>query len=43
MKCYMGPLAGFHEHSNQPLGSIKDKEFSDWLSDCWLLKKDSSA
>jgi hypothetical protein len=30
------------EHGNEPSGSIKCGEFLDWLSDCWLLKKDSA-
>jgi len=26
------------EHGNEPLGSIKEGEFLDWLSDCQLVK-----
>jgi hypothetical protein len=29
-----------HEHGNKPLGSIKGREFLDWLSNCWLPKQD---
>jgi hypothetical protein len=37
-----GPVADCCERGNEPLGSIKDGEFLDWLSDCLLLKKDSA-
>jgi hypothetical protein len=30
------------EHGNEYLGSIKIWEFLEWLSDCWLLEKDSA-
>jgi len=29
-----GPLVGSCEHGNEPLGSMKVKEFLDQLSDC---------
>jgi hypothetical protein len=35
-------LEGTSEHSNEPSGSIKGREFLDWLSDFQLLKKDSA-
>jgi hypothetical protein len=28
------PVAGFCVHGNELSGSMKDKEFLDWLSDC---------
>jgi hypothetical protein len=34
-------MVGPCEHSNEPLGSIKDGEFLGQLSDYQLLKKDS--
>jgi hypothetical protein len=34
-------MAGFCEHDNEPLASIKDGECIDKLSDYQLLKKDS--
>jgi hypothetical protein len=37
-----GPVAGSCEHGNQLSGSIKFWEFLEWLTDCWLLKKDSA-
>jgi hypothetical protein len=36
-----GRKGGSCEHGNEPLGSIKGGEFLDWLSDYYLLKKDS--
>jgi hypothetical protein len=36
-------VAGSCEHGKEPLGSIKDGEFFDSLSNCQLLKKDSAA
>jgi hypothetical protein len=30
------------EHGNETLGSIKHREFLDFLSDCHLLKRDCS-
>jgi hypothetical protein len=30
------------EHGNEPSGSMKGREFLDYLSDCYLLKKDSA-
>jgi hypothetical protein len=35
-------VAGFCEDSNELLGSIKHEEFLGWLSNCYLLKKDSA-
>jgi len=35
-------VAGCHEHGNEPSASIKGRKFHDQLSDCQLLKKDSS-
>jgi len=35
-------VVGSCELGNKPLVSIKDKEFLDWLSDCQLLKKDTT-
>jgi hypothetical protein len=35
------PVAGSCEHGNEPSASIKGGKFPDWLSDCYLLKKDS--
>jgi hypothetical protein len=29
------------EHGNEPSGYIKGEEFFDWLSDYWLLMKNS--
>jgi hypothetical protein len=29
------------ENNNEPLGSIKDKKFIDFVRDCLLFKKDS--
>jgi hypothetical protein len=37
----IGPRAGPCEHGNELSGSIKSTEF-DWLSDYWLLEKDSA-
>jgi hypothetical protein len=37
-----GLMAGFCENGNEPSGSIKGREFLDYLSDCQLLKKDSA-
>jgi hypothetical protein len=31
-------VAGSCERSNEPLGSIKGREFLDYSSDYWLLK-----
>jgi hypothetical protein len=28
-----GPMVGSFEHSNEPSGSIKGREFPDWLND----------
>jgi hypothetical protein len=38
-----GPVAGPCENGNESSGSIKGGEFLDYLSDSWLLKKDSAA
>jgi hypothetical protein len=35
-----GPVVGSCEQNNEPLGSIKGREFLDYLSDYWLLEKD---
>jgi hypothetical protein len=35
-----GPVASSCEHSNEPLFSIKNREFLDYLSNCCHLKKD---
>jgi hypothetical protein len=32
------PLVGSYFHSNEPLGSIKDRNFFYQLNECWLLK-----
>jgi hypothetical protein len=37
------PVEGGYEHGNELLGSITGGKFLDWLSDYWLLKKDSAA
>jgi hypothetical protein len=37
-----GRVAGCCEHGNEPSGSVKGGVFLDYLSDCWLLKKDSA-
>jgi hypothetical protein len=29
-------VAGSCEHNNKPLGSIKGREFLDWLSNCYI-------
>jgi len=42
MKCYTRSWARSCEHDNEPSGSIKGREFLDWLSGYWLLKKDST-
>jgi hypothetical protein len=34
------PVVGYYVHSYEPSGSIKCWEFLQWLSSCWLLKKD---
>ena len=34
-------VAGTCENGNEPFGSIKSREFLDWLKTGWLLKKDS--
>jgi hypothetical protein len=36
-------VAGSCEHGGGPLGSVKGREFLDWLNDCWFLKKDCAA
>jgi hypothetical protein len=36
-------MAGCCEHGNEPSGSTKGGEFRDYLSDCLLLKTDSTA
>lgn len=36
-------MVGSHEHGNEPLSSVKGGEFIDWLSDCWLLKKNRAS
>jgi len=36
------PVVGPYEGGNEPSGSIKGREFLDYLSDCQLLKKDSA-
>jgi hypothetical protein len=33
-------VAGSYEHDNEPSGFIKCWEFLEWLSNCWLLRKD---
>jgi hypothetical protein len=38
----MGPVEGSCEHVDEPSGSIKCLEILQWLSDWWLLKKDSA-
>jgi hypothetical protein len=38
-----GPVAGCCAHLNAPSGSIKGGVCVDYLSDCQLLKKDSTA
>jgi hypothetical protein len=35
-------MARPYEHGNKTLGSIKEGKFTDQLSDCQLLKKNSS-
>jgi hypothetical protein len=35
-------MAGSYEHDNESLGSFKSEEFLDYLSDFYLLKKDSA-
>jgi hypothetical protein len=30
----LGPVAGSYEYVNGPSGTIKDREFLDYLSDC---------
>jgi hypothetical protein len=35
-------MKGFYEHGKELSGSIKCWEILDWLSNCWLLKKDSA-
>jgi hypothetical protein len=35
-----GPVVGSCEHGSEPSGSIKGREFLDWLSDCWHLMED---
>jgi len=37
-----GLLAASCGHGNEPSGSIKRRTFFGYLSDCWLLKKDSA-
>jgi hypothetical protein len=34
-------LTDFCEHGNEPSASIENWEFLEWLSNCWLFKKDS--
>jgi hypothetical protein len=36
------PIVGSCEHGNEPSSSVKGGEFLNKLSDCWLLKKDST-
>jgi hypothetical protein len=36
----IGTSDGFLRTGNEPLGSIKGREYVDWESDCKLLKKD---
>jgi hypothetical protein len=38
----MGSVVGSCEHSNEPLGFIKGREFLDMLRDYQLVKKDSA-
>jgi hypothetical protein len=38
-----GQVEGSCKHRNEPLGSIKGREFLDQLADCQLPKKDSAA
>jgi hypothetical protein len=38
----IGPLASSCEHGNEPSGPIKCVKFLDYLSDCYLLQKDSA-
>jgi hypothetical protein len=33
------PVPGSHEHGIEPSGSIKGRDFCDWLSDDQLLKR----
>jgi hypothetical protein len=33
-------VAGCCEHGNEPSGFIKDREFLDQLSDCWLASQE---
>jgi hypothetical protein len=37
-----GPVEGYCEHGSEPLGSIKYFKFLEYLSDWFLLKKDSA-
>jgi hypothetical protein len=37
-----GPQAGSCEYGNKPSNSIKGGEFLNWVSDYWLLKKNSA-
>jgi len=37
-----GPVAGCCVHGNKPSGSIKSREFLDYVSGYQLLKKDSA-
>jgi hypothetical protein len=37
-----GQVAGSCESSNKPSAFIKSREFLDWLSICWLLRKASA-
>jgi hypothetical protein len=41
-KCYTGSRAGPCEDGNEPSSSIQGGELLDYLSGCWLLKKDSA-
>jgi hypothetical protein len=37
-----GPVVDTCDHGNEPVGSIKGREFLDYLSEYLLLKKDSA-
>jgi hypothetical protein len=34
-------VAGSCEHDNEPSGSVRHWEFLEWMSNCWLFRKDS--
>jgi hypothetical protein len=33
-------MAGSSQHGDESSGTINGEEFLDWLSDCYILKKD---